>query len=181
MDSSESGRWVHKARTLSAIRLELRQRESVGILKQFETWMRQQADGVGADGQSLPQGPALPNSPMGIAINYCLGNWKALTRYAEDGRLDIDNNSAERELRAPVLGRHNYMFFGSDNGGRTAAVLYSLIASAKRHGLDPFAYLRDVLGRISDHPANKLHELLPDHWKLAHAVSAHAAPAPEQV
>lgn len=66
-----------------------------------------------------------------------------------------------------VLGRLNYMFFGSDNGGHTAAVLYSLIASAKRHGLDPFAYLRDVISRISDHPSNRLEELLPDHWKLA--------------
>ena len=68
------------------------------------------------------------------------------------------------------------MFFGSDNGGRTAAVFYSLIASAKRHGLDPFAYLRDVLSRISDHPSNKLRELLPDQWKLAQATKPADAP-----
>ena len=67
-----------------------------------------------------------------------------------------------------MQGRVNYMFFGSDNGGRTAAVLYSLIATAKRHGLNPFAYLRDVIARISDHPFNRLEELLPDYWKLAH-------------
>ena len=155
------------ARNLSAIRLELRQRDSVGVLKEFETWMRQQADGVGADGTPLPEGPVLPKSPLGTAINYCLGNWPALCRYADDGDLDIDNNLAEQGLRGPVVGRKNYQFFGSDNGGRTAAVLYSLIASAKRHGLDPFVYLRDVLGRISDHPSNRLEELLPDHWKLA--------------
>jgi len=158
---------------LSAIRLELRQRDSVKVLRDFETWMRQQAEGLGEDGQGLPQGPVLPKSPMGMAIHYCPGNWPALTRYAGNGQLDIDNNSAERAMRPVALGRKNYTFFGSDNGGRNAAVFYSLIASAKRHGLDPFVYLRDVLARISDHPSNQLHALLPDHWKLAHS-----APAP---
>lgn len=167
------------ARSLSAIRLELRQRDSVKVLRDFETWMRQQADGVGPDGSPLPQGPVLPKSPLGMAINYCLGNWAAFTRYAGNGQLDIDNNSAERAMRPVAVGRRNYMFFGSDNGGRTAAVFYSLIASAKRHGLDPFAYLRDVLSRISDHPSNKLHELLPDHWKLAQAAKQADAPASE--
>jgi hypothetical protein len=169
------------ARPLSAIRLELRQERSVGILKEFEAWLRQQTAGVAADGSSLPSGPAcpgevatgrslvLPKSPMGMAINYCLGNWQALTRYTGDGDLDIDNNASERDLRPVVVGRKNYLFLGSDNGGRTAAVLYSLIATAKRHGLDPFAYLRDVIARISDHPSNRLDELLPDHWKLASA------------
>jgi hypothetical protein len=155
------------ARLLSAIRLELRQRDSVGVLREFEIWMRRQADGVGEDGQPLAEGPVLPKSPLGTAINYCLSNWPAFNRYAGDGDLEIDNNLAEQGLRGPVVGRRNYTFFGSDNGGRTAAVLYSLIASAKRHGLDPFAYLRDVISRISDHPSNKLEELLPDHWKLA--------------
>ena len=103
---------------------------------------------------------------MGVAINYCLTNWAALSRYASDGDLDIDNNASERDLRPVVVGRKNYLFLGSDNGGRTAAVLYSLIATAKRHGLDPFAYLRDVIARISDHPHHRLEELLPDHWKL---------------
>jgi transposase len=163
------------ARSLSAIRLELRQEHSLPVLKEFEAWMRQQTSGVAADGSPLPSGPVLPKSPLGMAISYCLNNWPALLRYTTDGNLDADNNLAEQGLRGPVTGRRNYTFFGSDNGGRTAAVLYSLIASAKRHGLDPFAYLRDVLARISDHPAHKLHELLPDHWKLAHA-----APVPAQ-
>ena len=163
------------ARSLSAIRLELRQEHSLPVLKEFEAWMRQQTSGVAADGSPLPPGPVLPKSPLGMAITYCLNNWPALLRYTNDGSLDVDNNLAEQGLRGPVTGRRNYTFFGSDNGGCTAAVLYSLVASAKRHGLDPFAYLRDVLGRISDHPSNKLHELLPDHWKLAHA-----APVPAQ-
>jgi transposase len=166
------------ARPLSAIRLELRQRDSLPVLEAFEAWMRQQACGVADDGSPLPAGPVLPKSPLGMAINYCLGNWKALTRYASDGKLEIDNNASERDLRPVAIGRNNYTFFGSDNGGRTAAVLYSLIASAKRHGLDPFVYLRDVLARISDHPSNKLHELLPDQWKLARSAAAAEEPPP---
>jgi transposase len=162
------------ARPMAVIRLELRQQQSLPILKEFETWMRRQAGGSAVDGSSVSGGPVLPKSPLGMAINYCLRNWPALLRYTSDGQLDIDNNSAERAMRPIAVGRRNYMFFGSDNGGHTAAVLYSLIASAKRHGLDPFVYLRDVLARISDHPSNKLRELLPDHWKLAHA-----APSPE--
>lgn len=146
------------ARPLSAIRLELRQAHSLPVLKDLEAWLRQQTGGVN---------PVLPKSPLGTAINYCLSNWAAFFRYAGDGDLDIDNNASERDLRPVVLGRVNYMFFGSDNGGHTAAVLYSLIASAKRHGLDPFAFLRDVIARISDHPSNRIDELLPDHWKLA--------------
>jgi transposase len=168
------------ARPLSAIRLELRQRDSLPVLKELEAWMRQQTSGMAADGSPLPAGPVLPKSPLGTAINYCLGNWEALVRYAHDGKLDIDNNASERDLRPIATGRRNYTFFGSDNGGRTAAVLYSLIASAKRHGLDPFVYLRDVLARISDHPSNTLHELLPDQWKLAHLAPAAEGPRPSR-
>ncbi len=150
------------ARPLSALRLGLRQAQSVPILKELELWLRQQTAG---------DHPALPKSPMGVAINYCLTNWQALSQYTADGDLDIDNNASERDLRPVTLGRKNYMFFGSDNGGHTAAVLYSLIATAKRHGLDPFAYLRDVISRISDHPSNRLEELLPDYWKLVPAAA----------
>jgi hypothetical protein len=152
----------NEARTLSAIRLERRQAQTLPVLRELESWLRQQTSG---------DNPVLPKSPMGVAVNYCLTNWAALTRYAMDGDLDIDNNASERDLRPVTLGRKNYLFLGSDNGGRTAAVLYSLIATAKRHGLDPFAYLRDVIGRISDHPFSRLEELLPDHWKLASAAA----------
>jgi len=155
------------ARPLGAIRLELRRARAVELLEKFELWMRVQMDGRAADGTVVPGGPVLPQSPLGGAIGYALGNWEALKRYAENGELDIDNNAAERAERPVAIGRKNYMFFGSDNGGRTAAVLYSLVASAKRHGLDVFAYLRDVIARISDQPTSRLEELLPDQWKLA--------------
>lgn len=107
----------------------------------------------------------LPKSPEGEAIGYTLSNWKALTRYLDDGDLAIDNNGAERSLRGVAVGRKNWMFYGSDNGGRTAAVLTSLVATCKRLHIDPFAYLRDLFGRISSHPQSRLAELLPDHWK----------------
>ena len=102
------------------------------------------------------------------AIRYALGLWTALTRYCDDGRLEIDNNAAERALRAVALGRKNYLFAGSDAGGERAARIYSLIGSAKLNGLDPEAYLREVLTRIADHPINCIQELLP--WNLAASV-----------
>ena len=108
----------------------------------------------------------LPKSPEGEAIAYTLSNWKALTRYCEDGDLEIDNNGAERSLRGIAVGRRNWTFYGSDNGGRTAAVLTSLIATCKGLGVDPFAYLRDVFARLSSHPQSRLGELLPDQWKV---------------
>jgi transposase len=103
-----------------------------------------------------------------VAIRYALSLWDALTRYCDDGRLEIDNNAAERELRAVALGRKNYLFAGSDAGGERAAAIYSLIGSAKLNGLDPEAYLREVLTRIADHPISRIEELLP--WNLAASV-----------
>ena len=91
----------------------------------------------------------------------------ALIRYGEEGVLEIDNNGAERSRRGVAVGRKNWMFYGSANGGQTAAVLTSLIATCKRLSLDPFAYLRDLFGRISSHPPSRLAELLPDQWKTA--------------
>jgi transposase len=99
------------------------------------------------------------------AVKYALVLWDALVRYCDDGRLEIDNNAAERALRAVALGRKNYLFAGSDTGGERAAAIYSLIGSAKLNGLDPEAYLREVLTRIADHPINRITELLP--WNLA--------------
>jgi transposase len=99
------------------------------------------------------------------AVKYALALWDALVRYCDDGRLEIDNNAAERALRAVALGRKNYLFAGSDTGGERAAAIYSLIGSAKLNGLDPEAYLREVLTRIADHPINRIAELLP--WNLS--------------
>ena len=109
----------------------------------------------------------LPKSPEGQAISYALSNWDALVRYCENGDLEIDNNGAERSLRGVAVGRKNWMFFGSDNGGRTAAILTSFVATCKRMKMDPFAFLRDVFDRISAHPGNRLDELLPDKWMAA--------------
>ena len=99
-----------------------------------------------------------------VAIRYALSRWDALTRYIEDGHIEIDNNAAERSLRGVALGRKNYLFAGSDAGGERAAAIYSLIGSAKLNGLDPEAYLHQVLTRIADHPINRIEELLP--WNL---------------
>jgi hypothetical protein len=98
------------------------------------------------------------------AVNYALNRWDALLRYCNDGRLEIDNNAAERALRAVALGRKNYLFAGSDRGGERAAAIYSLIGTAKLNGLDPEAYLCQVLDRIADHPINRIGELLP--WNI---------------
>jgi hypothetical protein len=99
-----------------------------------------------------------------VAIRYALSRWDALVRYIEDGHIEIDNNAAERSLRGVALGRKNYLFAGSDTGGERAAVIYSLIGSAKLTGLDPEAYLRAVLTRIADHPINRIEEFLP--WNI---------------
>jgi transposase len=144
-------------RTLAEIRVELRQERSAPILVQFRQWLLslQPANG----------GRVLPKSPMGEAITYALNQWAALCVYLLRGELNIDNNPAENAVRRIALGRKNWLFAGSDNGGRTAAVLFSLIASCQRHHVEPFAYLKDVLTRIASHPAKRVAELLPDRWQ----------------
>lgn len=107
----------------------------------------------------------LPKSPLGQAIGYARGQWKALNRYLENGILDIDNNLSERTLRMVVIGRKNWLFAGHDTGGHRAAIIYSLIASCKLCKIDPFAYLRDVLDRVSTYPASGISDLLPANWK----------------
>jgi hypothetical protein len=104
-------------------------------------------------------------SDLGKAIVYSAKRWAALTRYAHDGRIEIDNNAAERALRVVGLGRKNYLFMGSDAGGERAAAMYSLIGTAKLNGLDPQAYLRHVFEHIAEHPINRIDELLP--WNVA--------------
>ncbi len=103
-------------------------------------------------------------SELATAIRYALTRWAVLTRYVGDGRIEIDNNAAERALRDVALGRKNYLFAGSDAGGERAAAIYSLLGTAKLNGIDPEGYLRTVLARIADHPINRIDELLP--WNV---------------
>jgi hypothetical protein len=109
----------------------------------------------------------LPKSPIGEAFGYALNHWTALIRPWESGLLEIDNGASERAIRPVALGRKNWLFAGSDEGGRTAATLMSLCATCKELGIDPFVYLRDVLTRVSTHPQKRIDELLPDRWKPA--------------
>ena len=109
------------------------------------------------------------------AIRYALSRWRALTRYVDDGLLEIDNNAAERSLRSVVMGRKNYLFFGSDSGGQRAASLYSLIGTAKLNGIDPAFYLRTILARIPEHPINRIEELLP--WNITAALKTDSSQA----
>ena len=134
-------------------RLGVRHERSRPITERFKLWIDQEVLSV------------LPESPMGQALRYTIQNWQALTRFLDSGILDIDNNAAERALRPVVIGRKNYLFAGSDRGARRAAVIYSIIASAKRKGVERFRYLRDVLTRLPTHPRKKIEELFPANWK----------------
>lgn len=134
-------------------RVRVRQERSRALAAELEGWLREQRARVSK------------NSDTGKAIDYSLKRWTALTRFLDDGRLCMSNNAAERELRAIAIGRRNWTFAGSDEGGRRAAAIYTLIATAKLNDLDPQAWLADVLARLPDHPAKRIHELLPWNWR----------------
>jgi transposase len=133
-------------------RLRVRQERSRPLIIELKTWLCEQRARLSK------------NSDTTKAINYSLNRWQAFTRFLDDGRLCMSNNAAERELRAVALGRKNWTFAGSDEGGRRAAAIYTLIATAKLNGVDPQAWLADVLARLLDHPAKRIHELLPWNW-----------------
>lgn len=142
-----------------AERLSLRRERALPILTEFRTWLETVEQRV------------LPKSPFGQALGYVLPRWSGLCRYCTDGRLSIDNNLSERALRPCAIGRKNWLFLGSDRGGRTAAILFSVMASCKANQVEPFAYVRDVLARIAiAEPANTsdLDALLPDVWLQSH-------------
>ncbi|MGH7186969.1 MAG: IS66 family transposase, partial [Pseudomonadota bacterium] len=134
-------------------RAAIRQARAGPLLDALREWLRQTLARVSK------------KSELAKAIGYILSRWTALTRYRDDGRIEIDNNAAERALRAVAVGRKNYLFCGSDAGGERAAAMYGLIGTAKLNGLDPEAYLREVLTRIADHPITRIEELLP--WNVA--------------
>jgi transposase len=136
-------------------RLLMRRELSVVILEQFHAWLEQERPAV------------VPKSPMAEAIGYALNNWSALVRYTEAGFLAIDNNVAEREMKRIAIGRKNWLFVGSANGGRTAAVLFSFTSTCHRLGVEPWAYLQDVLTRLPRTPTESLADLLPDRWQAA--------------
>ncbi len=138
-------------------RLALRQAKSAPIMEALADWLRDKLVVV------------RPKSPITVAIKYSLRQWEALTRFLGNGAIPIDNNRTERSLKEQALGRRNWTFLGSDQGGSTAAVLYSFVASAKRHHLDPQAYLTDVLTRLPQitNPL-ELRGLLPDRWAKTH-------------
>jgi transposase len=131
----------------------MRQTRSVPVLKELKSWMSETLAQVSA------------KSPMASAIGYSLSHWTALTNFVEDGRIDAHNNTAERALRGVAIGRKNYLHVGSDAGGHTAAVMYTLLGTVKLNGINPQRYLRHVLERIADHPINRIDELLP--WAVA--------------
>lgn len=156
--------WVEDARTRPpaereaalasayTLRQQLREAKAQPVLKRIEAWLEARV------------GDTLPKSPLGEAVKYARNQWWALTRYCEYGALEPDNNASERGVRCVAIGRKNWLFVGSDAGGERAAILYSIVATCKRHGVEPWRYLQDVLLRISTHPASRIEELLPQHW-----------------
>src|ERR1039457_3790684 len=141
-----------------AARLAVRQRRSAPVLAQLHVWF------------TATQLTVSAKSPLAGAIRYSLVRWQALTRFCHDGRIELDNNTAERSIRALVLGRKNYLFAGSDAGGERAANLYSLIGTCLLNRIDPLAYLRHVLECIGEYPINRIEELLP--WQIAPKLTA---------
>ena len=144
-------------------RYVVRQEKIAVLVAEFEAWMR----GV--------RGKMSRHSDVAKAIDYMLKRWPSFTRFLDDGRICLTNNSAERALRGIALGRKAWLFAGSDRGGERAASMFSLIVTAKMSDVDPRAWLADVLARIGDHPASRLDELLPWRWKSEAAATAVAA------
>jgi transposase len=145
------------------VRCSVRQARARPLLDDLRYWMEKMLRSLSA------------KSDTAAAIRYAMSHWRALTRYVDDGLLEIDNSAAERALRAVAIGRKNYLFMGSDSGGQRAASIYTLIGTAKLNGLDPSFYLRTVLAQIAEHPINRIHELLP--WNLASSLQSHSLQA----
>jgi transposase len=134
-------------------RRAVRQELSVPLVAGLEAWMREERARLSR------------HNDVAQAMDYMLKRWAAFARFLDDGRICLSNNAAERALRGIALGRRAWLFAGSDRGGERAAFMYSLIVTAKLNDIDPQAWLADVLRRIADHPASRLADLLPWHWK----------------
>ena len=147
------------------VRLAVRRQHIAPLVTDLETWMKES------------RGKLSRHNPVAKAMDYMLTRWEAFTRFLHDGRICLTNNAAERALRGIALGRKSWLFAGSDRGGDRAAAMYSLIITAKLNGVDPRAWLADVLARIADHPASRLHELLPWNWRKAREGTAAAKAA----
>jgi transposase len=143
-------------------RKRVRNERSRPLVVALETWLREQRSKLSA------------RNEIAKAIRYSLNRWASFTRFLDDGRLCMSNNAAERALRGIAVGRHNWTFAGSDEGGRRAAAIYTLVETAKLNDIDPQAWLTDVLARLQDHPAKRIDELLPWNWKRARQQKAAA-------
>jgi hypothetical protein len=140
-------------------RLAVRQEKSKPLLDELEAWLRQEREDLSR------------SSPVIEPINYMLSRWQDFARYADDGRICMTNNAAERALRGVACGRKNWNFAGSDRGADRAAIMLTLITTARLNDVDPKAWLADVLTRIADLPVSRLHELLPWQWKAIKAAA----------
>jgi transposase len=144
-------------------RLRVRREQSKPLVDELERWLR-------AERRKLSS-----KNPLAKAMDYSLKRWSTFTRFLDDGHICMTNNAAERAVRGVAVGRRNWTFCGSDAGGQRAAVIFTLIETAKLCDVDPRAWLADVLARIADHPANRIEELLPWRWKAAREQNAQAA------
>jgi hypothetical protein len=144
-------------------RLAVRQEKSKPLLDELEAWFRLELEGLSR------------SSPVSEPINYMLSRWADFARYADDGRICMTNNAAERALRGVACGRKNWSFAGSERGADRAAIMLTLITTARLNDIDPKAWLADVLTRIADLPVSRLRELLPWEWKRIKAVAISVA------
>ncbi len=133
-------------------RFQLRKQKSIPVLNEFEKWLKENKLLV------------LPKSAIGGAISYTLNLWGRLTGYTQNGKYEIDNNLIENSIRPLALGRKNYLFAGSHEGAKRAAMMYSFFGSCKINNVNPYEWLKYVLSVISDYKASKLNELIPDNW-----------------
>jgi transposase len=138
-------------------RIAIRRGQSKPLAEDLERWLR-------AERRKLSS-----KNPLAKAMDYSLKRWSTFTRFLDDGRICMTNNAAERAVRGIAVGRRNWTFCGSDAGGERAAVIFTLIETAKLCGIDPKAWLADVPARIADHPASRIHDLLPWNWRTVRA------------